>query len=184
MANGYGEVFSKAMAKPMFPGAAGYGGAITVGDRVRAQQFAQGQTRRNAVQAARMAEPAGTGYGSLVTKGQANAQSQIRGGSHAVPPRRAIASRPPPGGQYARRAGGPLPTSPRSVPVSMGATRNKPQRAAQAMNEDVVKKLGKKGGLMNNKGLMIGAGAAVIAGLAMNRRGDGTSSGRSGMTRY
>jgi hypothetical protein len=36
----------------------------------------------------------------------------------------------------------------------------------------------------NNKALMIGAGAAVIAGLAMNRRGEGTSSGRSGMTRY
>ena len=41
-----------------------------------------------------------------------------------------------------------------------------------------------KGKLLSNKGLMIGAGAAVIAGLAMNRRGDGTSSGRSGMTRY
>jgi hypothetical protein len=36
----------------------------------------------------------------------------------------------------------------------------------------------------NNKALMFGAGAAVIAGLAMNRRGEGTSSGRSGMTRY
>jgi hypothetical protein len=36
----------------------------------------------------------------------------------------------------------------------------------------------------NNKALMFGAGAAVIAGLAMNRRGEGTSSGRAGMTRY
>jgi hypothetical protein len=41
-----------------------------------------------------------------------------------------------------------------------------------------------KGKLLSNKGLMIGAGAAVIAGLAMNRRGDGTSSGRAGMTKY
>ena len=32
-------------------------------------------------------------------------------------------------------------------------------------------------------GLAIGAGAAVIAGLAMNRRGDRQSSGRSGMPR-
>jgi hypothetical protein len=36
----------------------------------------------------------------------------------------------------------------------------------------------------HGKGLLIGAGAAVVAGLAMNRRGSGTSSGRAGMTRY
>jgi hypothetical protein len=41
-----------------------------------------------------------------------------------------------------------------------------------------------KGKLLSNKGLMIGAGAAVIAGLAMNRRGDGTSSGRSSLNKY
>ena len=41
-----------------------------------------------------------------------------------------------------------------------------------------------KKSFMNGRGLAIGAGAAVIAGLAMNRRGDGTSSGRSSMTRY
>ncbi len=114
--------------------------------------------------------------------------SPVNAGAQMTPARMA-AVRPPPGTRATRQrpiisTGGSRPTPPRSVPVSMGATRNRPQRAAQAMNEDVVKKLGKKGGLMNNKGLMIGAGAAVIAGLAMNRRGDGTSSGRSGMTRY
>ena len=36
----------------------------------------------------------------------------------------------------------------------------------------------------HGKGLMIGAGAAVIAGLAMNRRGEGTSSGRTSMSKY
>jgi hypothetical protein len=35
------------------------------------------------------------------------------------------------------------------------------------------------------KGLAIGAGAAVIAGLAYSgRRGEGSSGGRTGMTRY
>ena len=122
-----------------------------------------------------MAEPAGTGYGSLVTKGQANAQAQIRGGSHAVPPRRAIASRPPPGGQYARRAGGARPAG-SALGAMHGPPRPVPPRHIPNVNP--------KGKLLSNKGLMIGAGAAVIAGLAMNRRGDGTSSGRSGMTRY
>lgn len=37
---------------------------------------------------------------------------------------------------------------------------------------------------MNGKAITVGAGAAVIGGLAMNRRGKGTSSGRSGMTKY
>ena len=175
MANGYGEVFDKAMAKPMFPGAAGYGGAVTVGDRVRAQQFAQGQTGRNAAQAARMNQPAGTGYGSLVTKGQANAQSQIRGGSHAAPARRAVTARPRTGGQYARGAAAPRPAG-SALGAMHGPPRPVPPRHIPNVNP--------KGKLLSNRGLMIGAGAAVIAGLAMNRRGDGTSSGRSGMTRY
>ena len=44
-----------------------------------------------------------------------------------------------------------------------------------------------KRGLLKGKGrgLAIGAGAAVIAGLAYSgRRGEGSSGGRTGMTRY
>ena len=88
-------------------------------------------------------------------------------------------------GNYARRGvnlrgGVPVSVRPRGAPAGGGGT----VRAAQQLNEDVVKKLGKKSKMLSNKGLMIGAGAAVIAGLAMNRRGDGTSSGRAGMTKY
>ena len=105
-------------------------------------------------------------------------------------PARMAAVRPPSGIRPTRQrpiisTGGPSPQR-----VTMGPTRNRPvgggagpvDRAVRDIPE--VLKNGKKGKLMNNKGLMIGAGAAVIAGLAMNRRGDGTSSGRSGMTRY
>jgi hypothetical protein len=67
--------------------------------------------------------------------------------------------------------------------VSMGRTRNKPV-PIKAPPPKVPPKVPIKKSFLSNKGLAIGAGAAVIAGLAMNRRGDGTSSGRSGMTRY
>jgi hypothetical protein len=87
--------------------------------------------------------------------------------------------------QYGRIAkdipgGTPVHIRPRGAPAGGGGT----VRAAQELNEDVIKGLGKKGKLLSNRGLLIGAGAAVIAGLAMNRRGDGTSSGRSSMTKY
>ena len=72
---------------------------------------------------------------------------------------------------------------PISTPVSMGRTRNKPV-PIKAPPPKVVPKQPMKKSFMSGRGLAIGAGAAVIAGLAMNRRGDGTSSGRSGMTRY
>lgn len=36
--SGYGQLFSDAMNKPLFPGAPGYGGSITVGDMVRQRQ--------------------------------------------------------------------------------------------------------------------------------------------------
>lgn len=74
------------------------------------------------------------------------------------------------------------------TPVSMGITRNRPAGAGAGVVDKALEKgtkeIGKKGRLLSNRGLAIGAGAAVIAGLAMNRRGDGTSSGRAGMTRY
>jgi hypothetical protein len=178
--NGYGQIFSNAMSKPMFPGAPGYGGAFTVGDRVRAQQFAQGQTGRNAAQARRMAEPAGTGYGSLVTKGQANAQAQIRGGSHSAPARRSVTARPKVGGQYDRGR-----TSPRPRPAGAvdDAVRNAPTPTAPA--REAAERVGKKGFMRSGKGMLIGAGAAVVAGLAYSgRRGEGSSGGRTSQYRY
>jgi hypothetical protein len=177
--NGYGQVFSNAMSKPMFPGAAGYGGAVTVGHGVRAQQFAQGQTARNAAQARRMAEPAGTGYGSLVTKGQANAQAQIRGGSHSAPARRSVTARPRTGGQYARGRTAVRPGG--NTPISTSPPGNRPPAAGPVQGAvDNTRKLSKRG-----RGLMIGAGAAVVAGLAYSgRRGEGSSGGRTSMSRY
>jgi hypothetical protein len=83
------------------------------------------------------------------------------------------------------RIGGSHPTRPMTQKVTMGATRNKPVAAAiKESAPDIIKKQPIMKSFMSGKGLAIGAGAAVIAGLAMNRRGDGTSSGRSGMTRY
>lgn len=66
-----------------------------------------------------------------------------------------------------------------------------PKPAGMGMNavDDVVRS-GKKSGLMQmlkgkNKGIAIGAGAAVVAGLAYSgRRGEGSSGGRTGMTRF
>jgi hypothetical protein len=72
---------------------------------------------------------------------------------------------------------------PIETPVSMGKTRPKPAPIKVPPPEAPPKAPIKKT-FMSGKGLAIGAGAAVIAGLAMNRRGDGTSSGRAGMTRY
>jgi hypothetical protein len=69
------------------------------------------------------------------------------------------------------------------TPVSMGRTRNRPAPIKAAPPRVTPKEPIKKS-FMSGRGIAIGAGAAVIAGLAMNRRGDGTSSGRAGMTRY
>ena len=72
---------------------------------------------------------------------------------------------------------------PVETPVSMGRTRNRPAPIKAAPPRITPKEPIKKS-FMSGRGIAIGAGAAVIAGLAMNRRGDGTSSGRAGMTRY
>jgi hypothetical protein len=87
-------------------------------------------------------------------------------------PQRAVSARPNPGSarQYARKA--PMPAGAGNSPVS--------QVVKQADNAGQKSLLKGKG-----KGLAIGAGAAVIAGLAYSgRRGEGSSGGRTGMTRY
>jgi hypothetical protein len=75
-----------------------------------------------------------------------------------------------PTGSYNRS--GPSPT-----PVRMSPTRNRPAVGNNA----------KKGiGAIKNKGkIAMGIGAAVVGGLAYSgRRGEGSSGGRTGMTRY
>lgn len=63
------------------------------------------------------------------------------------------------------------------------ATRRMAGAGASSSGAAAVQKTGRMK-YMNGKAITVGAGAAVIGGLAMNRRGKGTSSGRSGMTKY
>ena len=86
-------------------------------------------------------------------------------------PQRAVSARPNPGSarQYARK---PAPAGAGPGPVD-----NVVKQADVAGKQGLLKGKG--------KGLAIGAGAAVIAGLAYSgRRGEGSSGGRTGMTRY
>ena len=65
----------------------------------------------------------------------------------------------------------------RSTPVKMGPTRNMP-KAGNNMSKGL-------NAIKNKKGLAMGLGAAVVGGLAYSgRRGEGSSGGRAGMTRY
>lgn len=78
------------------------------------------------------------------------------------------------------------PSTTTTTPVKMGPTRNKPMVKAM---DNVVKEAdnaGKKALFKGKgKGLAIGLGAAVIGGLAYSgRRGEGSSGGRAGMSRY
>jgi hypothetical protein len=61
--------------------------------------------------------------------------------------------------------------------------RNAPNPTAPA--REAAERVGKKGFLKNGRRLAIGAGAAVVAGLAYSgRRGEGSSGGRTSMSRY
>lgn len=67
-----------------------------------------------------------------------------------------------------------------TTPVTMGPTRRRPPAGPVQEAVNTTKKLSKRG-----RGLMIGGGAAVIAGLAYSgRRGEGSSGGRTSMSRY
>ena len=86
-------------------------------------------------------------------------------------PQRAVSARPNPGSarQYARK--------PAAAGAGPGPVDNVVKQADVAGKQGLLKGKG--------KGLAIGAGAAVIAGLAYSgRRGEGSSGGRTGMTRY
>jgi hypothetical protein len=137
--------------------------------------------------AARIAGGGGGGGGANITRHYPKPGNRValpagRGAVSTAEPMKAL----PSGGVRT-----PVSIRPKSTPIKMGATRNK------KIIEEAVEKSGPKVGNVaekaikqksifkgHGKGLLIGAGAAVVAGLAMNRRGSGTSSGRAGMTRY
>ena len=174
--NGYGSIFDNAMNKPMFPGAGGYGGSVTVGQGVRARQAAAAQTARNARQAAEMARPVSSGYGSVVTKGQAMAQSPHRKMAMPTsPPRRAGIANP-------RTTGGARRTSGAARSVSKVPKNGAPVNAAA----DVIKESKKGMEFLKNprNAAMIGLGLGIAASVAMNRRGEGASPGRQSNARY
>jgi hypothetical protein len=127
----------------------------------------------------------GGGYAGVVGDSVRKVQGETR--AARAPMRADMLQRAKNHPAYTGAARGASTSLPGGVPVSV---RKRPPAVGGGTGavDDAVergaKEVGKKGFLRSGKGLAIGAGAAVIAGLAMNRRGDGTSSGRSGMTRY
>lgn len=112
-------------------------------------------------------QPAGTGYGGLVTRGQVMQTALRNNKGVSMPP--PTTARPLAAGAGA----GAIDTAVKAAP--------NPVAPAKAAGEAI----GKKGRMRGGKGLLIGAGAAVIAGLAYSgRRGEGSSGGRAGAYRY
>ena len=94
-------------------------------------------------------------------------------------PARMAGIKPPPGARVSAPPRRPAISTGggTTTPVTMGPSRRRPP-VQEAV--DTTRKLPKRG-----RGLMIGAGAAVIAGLAYSgRRGEGSSGGRTSMSRY
>lgn len=178
----YGSIFDAAMNKPMFPGAPGYGGSVTVGQVVRGRQAAMGQTARNARQSTALAVPAGTGYGSLVTKGQVGTNAaglrpvvgDPRGSSRATGIRNARTTRSAGGNVRAARG---VDTGAMHGPLRPPPLPNRP-----APTNPVP---GTTNPRFKRKTMMgIGLGLGVAASVAMNRRGEGASSGRQSIYKY
>ena len=193
--NGYGSLMTRGQAGAMGRASqSGRMGRLPMGSMATQTRgfgpAALGQRAPLALPAAgqSMASPAGTGYGSLVTRGDvqrnmdglaARARNRpgtalelYRGGPPAVV--RGSQNRPvlytggdgPSGGG----GGGGRTTRP------PGGGGDGPVRKALEENK-------KKG--FSKKGLLIGAGAAVVAGLAYSgRRGEGSSGGRTSQYRY
>jgi len=125
-----------------------------------------------------MASPAGTGYGSLVTRGEVQRNSEgLRARAAAARSSAVDSSVRKTGTSLERYRGGVPAVRSSAVDDALKIVPKLEKNAGSA--EKVVQKTFK-----SNRGLAIGLGAAVIAGLAMNRRGDGTSSGRSSMRNY
>lgn len=121
------------------------------------------------------------------------ALERYRGGPPATPPRAAIG-----GGALERYRGGPpavmrgsqnvpvIPSGPSGPggtgPMGPGRTTTPPPGGGGPVRE-ALERNKKKG--FSKKGFLIGAGAAVVAGLAYSgRRGEGSSGGRTSQYRY
>ena len=189
-----GKPTSTPLDRPMFPGAGGYGGSVTVGQGVRARQAAAAQTARNATQAAEMAKPmfpGAGGYGGSITKGQAGPRRRPQavmgtGSAGRTAPSQA-------GRKFGQYSG---PTRAHRVNANMAAARkrgiNRPVVSAPTSGApvnaaaDVVKESKKGMGLFKNpkQAALIGLGLGIATSVAMNRRGEGASPGRQSNARY
>lgn len=166
--------------------------ALSSNARASMARMAQGSgpeadAARRAMNRAGVGSSSGGGGGNLPVRRMPGA-----GGPRAIGPQRAIGPGAP-RAQMVSMGTKPTPVSVRprggggggvTTNVSMGRPNYKKPTGIKAPPPKIVPKQPIKKSFMSGKGIAIGAGAAVIAGLAMNRRGDGTSSGRSGMTRY
>lgn len=190
--------------RPIFPGAGGYGGSVTMGQVVRARQAAAAQTARNATQAAEMAKPmfpGAGGYGGSITKGQAGLRRRPQavmgtGSAGRTAPSQA-------GRKFGQYSG---PTRAHTINANMAASQKRGinravssvpkngsgtdlSKFAGNLTEDSFPK-GKKplmsmfGDMTRRKRIGIGLGLGVAAGVAMNRRGEGVSPGRQSNARY
>lgn len=197
--NGYGSLMTRGQAGAMGRASqSGRMGRVPMGGMATQTRgfgpAALGQRAPLALPAAgqSMASPAGTGYGSIVTRGDvqrnmdglaARARNRpgtalelYRGGPPAVV--RGSQNRPitPPRG--------PLALGPGDLPsTGPGPTIRPPGGGGGGPIPDALQRSGKKG--FSKRGLLIGAGAAVVAGLAYSgRRGEGSSGGRTSPYRY
>lgn len=118
------------------------------------------------------------------------ALERFRGGPPATPPRAAIGGGAGPGTALERYRGGPpaMMRGSQNLPVLYtgppggGRTTTPPPGGGGPVRE-ALEKNKKKG--FSKRGLLIGAGAAVVAGLAYSgRRGEGSSGGRTSQYRY
>jgi hypothetical protein len=195
--NGYGSLMTRGQAGAMGRASqSGRMGRVPMGGMATQTRgfgpAALGQRAPLALPAAgqSMASPAGTGYGSIVTRGDvqrnmdglaARARNRpgtalelYRGGPPAVMrgSQNAPVSRPPLA----------LPAGPGGAGPGPGPTIRPPTTPNPAIRESL-ERSGKRG--FSKRGLLIGAGAAVVAGLAYSgRRGEGSSGGRTSPYRY
>lgn len=183
-----GKPTSTPLSRPLFPGAGGYGGSVTVGDMVRARQAAAAQTARNTTQAAEMARPINPKLGP-VTRAEAMVISPHRKmETPTSPPRRVGVTNP----RTTRTTGAARRTSGAARAVS-NVPRNGSgidlSRFTADFTEDSFPK-GKKPLMSAFKDMTprrkigIGLGLGIAAGVAMNRRGEGVSPGRQSNARY
>lgn len=176
------------------PAGTGYGALVTRGQVVRnAETLAKNRAASSGTSAAaRSATGSVGGYAGYAGLANQYLDQPVGSGYAGLATRRDVMMNNLRGSQNRpiNPAGGAARGGARGVttPVSMGPTRNRPSPVGPMGTNppsSAVRQVADEGRRMRGKGLLIGAGAAVIAGLAYSgRRGDGSSGGRTGMTRY